>query len=350
MIIDVTGFGWSGSGAYIDFLSEYKENIHSKAIGHELALLHNVDGIMDLDYKLIHKHCRVMDSDVAIKRFISLVEGYCDKNNEISEKLRSMCEEYVSNLLGVKFMSCSSYDRIYLYNNRKNLRDYYNKVVSTLLSNRVSRTIFGRNYARFFRLYNTNLKYLSYCPENFISSTHQLMSCIFNLLKKGKEGNLITDHLLPPDNPLSCIKYINEDVKCIVVRRDPRDTYILAKEIYKGKIPIPVDTVEDFIWFYKNTIEKTRIENSDIVLSLNFESLIYEYDMTKKQIELFLGISNHICPRKIFQPEISVNNTQLYKRYSNFTNDIRKIEEALPDSLYSFDNFSIRPKFDSETF
>lgn len=350
MIIDITGFGWSGSGAFVDFLSEYNENNHSKAIKHELAFLHNVDGIMDLEFKLVNKHCRTMDSDIAIKRFLSLIKGYCDKRSTANSILTKISNNYIRQITGIKYLSCSSYDRIYLYHNKKGLRHYYNLIVSILFSNRLSRKVFGKSFASSIRSHKVNTKYLSYCPENFLSATQDYMSKLFDILRGNDQRNLITDHLLPPDNPYSCLKYIGEEVKCIVVRRDPRDTYILAKEIYNGKIPIPVDTVDDFIWFYKHTIEETKTPDSNQVINLNFEDLIYDFERTKKIIEKFLGISKHANPLQFFDPAISINNTQLFKKYSKYSKDINKIEQLLANSLYDFGQYSDMPNGVTSTF
>ena len=53
MIIDVTGFGWSGSGAYEDLLKEYSELQYPFICDAEQSILYNVDGIKDLEFKLL---------------------------------------------------------------------------------------------------------------------------------------------------------------------------------------------------------------------------------------------------------------------------------------------------------
>ena len=72
MIVDVTGFGWSGSGAVHDLLREYDDVHFASFDDFEFTLLWMVDGIADLEYKLCEKHCRYGDSDRAISRFLEI--------------------------------------------------------------------------------------------------------------------------------------------------------------------------------------------------------------------------------------------------------------------------------------
>ena len=335
MIIDVTGFGWSGSGAVIDLLSEYDNSLifHSRC---ELSILHNVDGIIDLESKLIYKHCRIFDSDIAIKRFLRLVDlAYSKQYNGMISKL---CIDYINHLIGIRFVSRSAYDVVYNQERGRLLGRTYNKAINILFANRVSKQLF-KGIADKLRWHNTNIKFLSYMPQDFMQYTQNLMEDIFALTNKKDTDNLITDHLFSPDNPIICFKYIKEQAKCIIVRRDPRDTYILAKKIYKGEIPIPVDTVENYIWFYRETIQATKQADSDCILNVNFEELVYDYDNTKKRIEKFCGLKNHTLALTKFKPSISINNTQLFRLYGEYTDDINKIEAQLSNSLFDFDKY-----------
>ena len=81
--------------------------------------------------------------------------------------------------------------------------------------------------------------------------------------------------------------------------------------------------------------------NSDCVLHVRFEDLIYEYEETVKKIETFTGYSDHILKRKFFDPDVSINNTQIFNNpsYKSDIELIRKIEVALPEYLYDFANY-----------
>lgn len=336
MIIDITGFGWSGSGAIIDLLREYDDIQISKSI--ELSVLYNVDGIKDLEYKLLHKHCRTFDSDVAIKRFFRLIDGRYSKI--IDKKISLIARQYIENLSGINYTARSIYDRLYFPSYKYNLSGYYNRFIGKFIDNRYLTPVLGKRFVNSLRIHHINTKYLSYNPDNFLVETQLFMKKLLDFIKDDSGRDLVTDHMFPPDNPTPYFKFVQEPIKCIVVRRDPRDTYILAKEIYAGAIPIPVDSVEKFIWFYKHIVEEQKIENSTDILNLNFEDLIYNYNKTIKRIESFLNINEHNRIGTFFFPEKSINNTQLFKHFRRYEDDIKLIEEQLNKSLYPFDNYS----------
>ena len=136
MIIDITGFGWSGSGAVLDLLSEY-DNVIKLDNTMEFSILHIVDGIMDLEYKLSYKHCRFLDSDIAIKRFLHLVSHYYNKNKRLKGKIKPICENYISQLEGIEYNSRSFYDLIYLNDKRTSYIGLYNAILSKLFNNQL---------------------------------------------------------------------------------------------------------------------------------------------------------------------------------------------------------------------
>lgn len=344
MIIDITGFGYSGSGAYLDLLKEYSETEFPWPEEFEMSILHNVDGIMDLEYKLKKKHCRIFDSDVAIKRFLHLVKEHYQIRGALRGVAYPICLNYIDKLVGIKFKSQSIYDQIYFNNPKTVLTKYLNFAISALLKNPLSKKFVKLSTSEKCKLSNLNEKYISYNPDNFLEATRELMCDLLSTRRKDVNKYLLTDHLLPPDMPSPFMHYIAEDLKCIVVRRDPRDTYILAKEIYKGKVPIPTDSIDDFIWFYKQTIENTIIQNTDSIMNFSFEELVYEYDMTVRKVEDFCHLKDHKYTLSKFDPNQSINNTQLFKLYNSYLSDVQKIEKELEKSLFDFDKYSSRTR------
>lgn len=340
MVVDVTGFGWSGSGAVHDLLREYKD-VDFKYDG-EFTILWSVDGIYDLEEKLCHKHCRFADSNMAIKRFLSLIKAYETEpllpyHRFFRGNFENICSKYIEDLIQVTFKGHTLYE-ITLKTKKDFFIDYYNNLEKKLLGNRISKKVFGGDFYRKFQIANKSNLYLSYNPQNFEERTKELMGELFSYLRTDRDLPLITNQMFPPDCPSLFFNYIGEPTKSIIVRRDPRDVYLLAKKTYKSSIPLPIDNVEDFIVFYKKTIEETRLDDSDIILNLNFEDLIYKYEETKLKIESFVGISRHERSKSYFNPSISVNNTQLFKKYKGLEGEIQRIEEELRDSLYPFES------------
>ncbi|OKZ75501.1 MAG: hypothetical protein BHV87_05980 [Clostridiales bacterium 36_14] len=75
MILSISGYNWSGSGAVMDLLNEYEE---CKVIrSPEWYLIDQPDGIRDLEI-----HCcgdgSYFNGDVAIQRFIQFVKKHKD--------------------------------------------------------------------------------------------------------------------------------------------------------------------------------------------------------------------------------------------------------------------------------
>lgn len=355
MVIDVTGFGWSGSGAVHDLLREY-DDLEFAAYHYdwEFTLLWEVDGIYDLENKLCQKHCRYADSNMAIKRFLELTNAQnktasFSYNTQFKGNYKSIIERYVDDLVQVYFYGHSSRD-ILFPDKKEFFLNTYNRVVNRLFGNKYVTRIFGKDFSRILVCQNKHKIYLSYNPERFLERTHQLMEDLFSYVRKDNDLPLVTDQLFPPDCPNLFFKYINEPIKSIIVRRDPRDTYLLAKQAYHSNMPIPVQKVEDFILFYKKTIEETRIDTNNNVLNVRFEDLIYNYEETKHKIEVFLGIKQHVRIKQKFNPSTSINNTQLFNLYDGYEQDIKKIEEALPNSLFPFEKYGVLGKNRKEVF
>lgn len=352
MIVDVTGFGWSGSGAVHDLLREYDDVHFASFADFEFTLLWMVDGIADLEYKLCDKHCRYGDSDRAISRFLDINKKLENTNSFGYKELfkgnyYNLCKQYIEDLTQVEFearnfddvMSSSLKERLYII--KKNIlgRLLNNRIVSPLMWK-----MFHRNIIPELAKPNTHLVRLSYNPDHFIERTHKLIEELFTYLRTDDNVGkpMITDQLLPPDCPDRFVKYVGEPMKCIVVKRDPRDLFLLTKHAYNSIIPIPTKRVEDFIVFYKKTIEETIMPDNDWRITIDFEDLVYDYEKAVNRISDFIGISSHLRVKQFFDPNKSVQNTQLFNYYDNCEKEIKQIEEALPNSLYPFEKFEFK--------
>ena len=339
MIIDVTGFGWSGSGAVLDLLREYNDvydpTPYKNGKPWEFTFLQCVDGIADLEWHLMTIHRRIFDSDIALNRFLALARKLCKHplyryESIFGGQFYRICEEYVEELTGMSFMSRTFYDR--MQNPGKEIvRSVWNKSIDATVGKLQGKKRASQLYYRDFRSIR-----VSYEPNLFLEATQRFVTRLLNVLRKGEDRPLLMDHLLPPDVPNLFFKYFSEPIKCIVVRRDPRDLYVLAKEIYYGMIPIPTENVEDFIWFYRHTIERTKIDDTSNLLNLWFEDLIFNYEETKTIIEEFTDVHQHSIPKQLFKPELSRGNTCIFENYPSLRRDIDQIEKELPESLYPF--------------
>ena len=72
-------------------------------------------------------------------------------------------------------------------------------------------------------------------------------------------------------------------------------------------------------------------------MRVRFEDLIYDYDKKVSEIANFLGFkdSDHINKKSRFNPDISIKNTQLFRK-NDYKDEIKIIEEKLSNYLYDF--------------
>ncbi len=346
MILDITSFGWSGSGAYHDLLREYNDVEFPYKGDWEFDLLWAVDGIYDLEEKLCHKHCRVYDSDLAISRFLNLVKKYNDDDflgyNKVFGKnvFFDACKRYIDSLVNIKIKGRCFYDIVHP-NKKEFFAKIYNTIVGKVFYNRVVRKFGLGKYTEKMMMYNPHLMQVSYNPTNFVEKTQRLLQYLFDKMRKDPQKILVMDQMFPPDVPDLFQKYVNEKHKLIIVRRDPRDTYLAMKKMSSFPYPIPKN-VNDFVWFYKTIVMGTVLKDSQNVLSVHFEDLIYEYEQTVNKIEQFVGLKSHSRPYECFNPNVSKNNTQLHSLYPEYASDIKIIERELSDYLYPFDKYDFQ--------
>ena len=108
MIIGVNGYGYSGSGAVIDLLKEYKEiQVLDKF---EFQWLHQPDGIFDLEYQVVENKGR-QNSNAALQRFIrnSRMRPAFALQLATMGKFHKISKEYIQNISLVEWKGyCTS--------------------------------------------------------------------------------------------------------------------------------------------------------------------------------------------------------------------------------------------------
>lgn len=332
-IIIPTGYMGSGSSAVTDILQEY-QGYEAKNGSYEYIFLHCPNGLFDLEDKLLRGN-NALRSDEAIHSFLEMADKLykdrfwwvADYKNRLHVDFYKISYEFASSI--TQFQSHSYW--------------YWQEQLS--LKRFIQMTF--RKVIRFVSAGKINLKRpLKYKPmslsfpteEEFYSAAKRYLYKIFFLLGLEK-NNLILDQLLLPFNLWRFNNYFYEDTECFVVQRDPRDVFLLNKYVWtpqNSPVPYPTD-VQVFCEYYRKMRELEKPASSDHIHRLNFEDLIYGYDATKKQIEKCLGLnpSEHIAPKTKFNPEISINNTQLFTNML-YKKEVDVIEKELPDFLYNF--------------
>jgi len=329
MIIGVTGYGGTGASAYTALFKEFEGTQLNWEL--EFQLLQEPDGILDLEYALVHSKSRIR-SNAAIKRFIKNLDHLDTFGKKVLVKATngvyvSLSKEYINKLIDTRWLGRSNFDPTDLQPS---------KIVSYIYKVR-------RAINRFLKLEVPECRserYYSLCEsEKFSQITKKYLeevvkACGFDLTK-----NVFLEQLFTCTNPLDGSHFFDE-VKSIVVDRDPRDIYIqsnyLLNKHYFMFMPNS-GSVDEFIKYYR-LLHSHKVDAPN-VLYVNFEDLMYRYDDTAAKMCDFLG-SKHINKRKYFHPEKSINNTMLYKRYPKMRAEIEKIEKELSEYLYDFDKYA----------
>ena len=332
MQLGVCGFGYSGSGAVLDLLKEYNDVIVADKV--ELSFTFKPDGLNDLRRALCTEPTRHWSSDTAIRRFRAT-------NGEFGH----LSDDFLSQIKQVEWPGYTG-------------THYYQDSAFSFLFNQILALHIRVLFEKVFRPLSVNLPpqktmyYTFMAEEEFNRKAKDFVQQVMTSITGKTEKIVAVDQLFSANRPQGSFAYF-EDPKAILVLRDPRDTYLLAKRavgIYSKFIP--VDKVEGFINYYRGLMLSRSYSKEDgAILEINFEDLIYQYDNTRKAIEGFLGLKQRQaeCPVH-FKPEVSINNTQLWKRYSGYENEVRKIEESLAEYLYHFEDYSIQPTFNTAAF
>lgn len=333
MIIGATGFSWSGSSAITDLLSEFDECQVYDDI--EFILPYHPDGLEDLDFHLNKSCSKFLSSCNAIPRFRKVANYLLNKPTR--GEIKKLTDVYLNKITQVKWKG-SVQGEFLLHNMR--CYKYFGKNFTCKLLRRLSPKLCKR-----INMYPLQTCEFSIQPENFDEATLEYTDAILKSLGLDISGIIVLDQPFAGNDPIKSLKYFR-DAKAIIVDRDPRDLYLLAKEYFtKFSYQIPYENIDDFIKYYSNLHKTLRNSlGSPDVLYIRFEELVYDYENTLNKIMLFLGLTVHNRPKKYFIPEKSMVNTRLYMKCEQYLDDIIKIEKGLSEYLFDFDKYKHKYK------
>lgn len=332
-VISCASYYGTGSSAIADYISEF-DGVFSLT-NEELRFLHDPDGIDDLAFHLLENHNR-HNSGHALKRFKHLVDFY--DGNIFGRKYaplfhnrwREISYRYIDALTDFKFIGWWMYD---LYD--RGPWFYFRKRIA----NKLLHMTFWRNDPE--RTLNTMKNEITYCSapteERFVKLTK---AYIEELLVEASGGaqTVMVDQIVPPSNLPRYTRYF-DDIKVVVVDRDPRDLYLLEKEEWKDGV-IPHYDVETFVKWYRYTRKhrQTDVFDGAVSLFVQFEDLLYKYETETARLCEFLGLDEaaHTAPRTLLVPERSKRNTRKWLEYPQYAADVAYIEGQLSEYLYDY--------------
>lgn len=179
--------------------------------------------------------------------------------------------------------------------------------------------------------------YLSVKPAYFDEAARKHVRELLEGMGADFSKPIVMDQPFPGNNPQSCFKFF-EDPYAVVVDRDPRDNYVFARTKLLGKWHLmPVEPVEEFVKYYR-ALRKNQpyTEPNERVMSIKFEDMVYHYEETTARLREFLHLPDNPNPKSIFDPAISMPNTQVWKRFPQFAKDVEYIEKELPEYLFDY--------------
>ena len=327
------GYMGSGSSAITDIVGEFCGYDTSNG-SFEFVFLHCPNGVFDLEDKLLVGN-NALRSDEALHSFYDTMKQLYDKKwwwvggyrQHIGERFLQITQQYLAQL--VQFSPCYYW---YMQENT-NTRMFWQLLWRKLLKI----CTFGKVILKKPLLYKP--VWIAYpTPEEFYQATQQYLSSIWK--EMGIERNaIVLDQLLLPHNLYRIERYFHEELRAIVVSRDPRDVFIINKYIWPGQgqqVIYPVE-VEQFCVFYQKLRQSEKRCESKRILRIQFEDLVYQYEESIKRIRQFLGVTeaDHRYKGTRFQPERSIENTQLFT-HAMYRQEADYIAEHLPQYIYEF--------------
>lgn len=302
MIVDLSGYSFTGKSAVYDLLLEF-EGVASFGKEFEFDLIRMPGGILDLDSALTQNWSPVRSSE-SIRRFQDIVANLSG-NESLLSRLTTLGTHYDAKF--AQFQKCSmayiseltqaSWESSWPF-------AYYGSSSGFLFLKKLVGKLSGKDS---FRAH----VFLSRMDENdFVEITKSYMESLFSKGITNECSLLVLNNAFEPFYPEQGMRYFH-NAKSIVVDRDPRDVYLSALRQGKvGKINVGEavlgKSVDDFIVRYQ-TYRSPTAKTSSVVLRVNFESLVKDYDATTEKIVRFLDIEEleHIDKGKIFNPELS---------------------------------------------
>ena len=326
--IACVGFHDTGASVIDDLLREC-DNVAQGCASTELRILHDPDGISDLEYHLVTDPHR-LGSNLAIRRFYN----YCKRQARQEEKLVGNewiveVNKYINSLICVRYKGWL-WNEVEFFPLETKVRLFLFRAINHLLPKCM------RKQPWYNFLPNQETNYASIPEDEFLIKTKKFVEWICRQINPGNKEFVVLDQFASAHNPANACRY-TDNLKVIVVDRDPRDLYIHDVKILNEHIL--ANDPKNFAKQYRLMRRGILTDDPQKVLRLHFEDLIYKYEDSIKKVFEFLEIDesiHHVNKKVFFNPAISINGTQLWKRYPEYSKEIEIIETEIGDMLYDY--------------
>jgi hypothetical protein len=326
--VDLSGYAFTGKHAYIDLCREF-QGYYVPHYQYEFNLIRIQGGIRDLETALVDDWSPIR-SNAAIQRFRRLVRRLGTKNSWLDPRtwwvgtgwnyndyfhgqFFELSQQYLDTLIQAQWITEWPYPLAEI----SNLELFWRKLKRQL----------GVKTAYDFPVCLSG-------PEDFLELTrHYLASLLEAFVPENLTGvhTVVMHNSLEPFNPDRALRYFY-DARCLVVDRDPRDTYVDG--LWYRPVAVPVNEFIKRYRLYRSFAQKNAGPSSQ-VLRLRFEDLVMDYDRTVPRVLEFLGEepSAHVRPRQYFDPAVSGKNVGLWRTYQK-PEEIEAIYRELREFCY----------------
>ena len=344
MIVTSSGYFATGSSAVYDLLREYSR-LTTGIIGdrdYEHLPFYTPGGLFDLEDKLLIGNS-IHRSDEALHSFFTEMNRLNDGNfkwcagyeNMTNGRFVKLYQKFLDSLIDCKVDSYWSYHL--LPENKTEAKEDHDTGFWGSWFRKKGKKEEPKKQQKY--RYSDGIWYSFADAERFYALGKEFIMGYFEMIQGGCEGDLLINHAMLPQNMKRIKRYDLTEFKAIVVDRDPRDVFTFlshSKYVKQRRSQIPSD-IDGFIRFWSWMRESEEIAK-DSVLRIRFEDLIYDYENTVGRVETFLGLNpeEHTNPGKYFDPEVSKQNTQMFRL--DFVNEshIDRISKELGKYTYDF--------------
>ena len=308
----LSGFGWSGSGAIYDFLSDFN---CIKTFQQEFRLFKDIDGLINLRDQF-KENSYFLNTSIAIERFRKFCTILARDNHGIKFGLNyseiynssflSEIDQFIDNLKIGVYQS----DAFIFQYDKSNLKQSIWKL-GVILN--------ARNYSKY--IMPVNLTCFDTCAK-------QLISNIFYKDIMNKKLILLDQAINPWS--ISEVDPFIENYKAIIVGRDPRDTYLDIKKtgIFKWD-------VEVFVNNYRSLYDKTKDNITNNTLFIQYEDFVLNNEIVSLKILDHIGLRSTDRVRNNYKYQDSKKNIGRYKIIENNA-EIQYIKDELNDYCFEF--------------
>lgn len=324
--IACVGYHYSGAGVIDDLFREC-DNVFQGEYEAEMRFLHDPDGISDLEYQLVENPHR-LSSGLAIKRFMAYAKRNARQvNRVVGASWTEMATAYAEGLALIKYHGYVGGDLMFLSIIER---------IEYFLS-RVSNKVLPKSFRKpkDSNMLPSVMTYYSRLDEaEFLKKTRAFVETVCNIANKDGKEYIMLDQFVGSNNPERYLRYV-DDIKVIIVDRDPRDVYI-SRNMVNDRV-LPKDPY-DFCTYFKGIRKRVGVTPENC-LDVHFEDMIYNYEDYTKLVLDFVGIdeNHHIQPKSFFNPEVSCRGTRLWEKYPQYNEAVSIIEKELKEYLYKYE-------------